>query len=331
MTIRLRISQKGGSGSGNWGHAGRPGKEGGSLPQGKSAIGTYAVTHKPKRAIARPAGSVSTPENTPGLPRLSIPVGNLPEHQKGDRDGKLAYQNWYASSQTKPSLGDALAMRRYFAERAMQAEQTLAQQGAQEREQSRQQRAEEAANKPKVLTPAEKKKQEAAAKKAASEAAKAKKKAESEAAKKKKAEEAAAKKAAAAEKKGSAADKRAAAQEKKIREAQEKLQAKLASQLQVAESIGMSEEGWNMFKNAVSTLKAGGTLDDGIAEALAGMGLVKPSGDTYTVPTAAMTLMNAIMASDAIRARAALEKLGNKEIGQVRMRKVTRFIIGGGS
>lgn len=331
MIKHVHISYKGGAGSGNWGHEGRPGKEGGSLPTGK-AHGAYNPN---QTAGNKPSGGLPTQTpagSTIAIPRLSVPVGTLPEHQKGDADGKAAYTEWYANAQTKPNLADALAMRRYFADRAMEAEGVLAQQGAMAREESRKKRAIEEANKPEFLTPAQKKKREAAAKKAASDAAKAKKKTESEAAKKKKAEESAAKKAAAGAKKGAAAgssaEKKAAAQEARIKAAEAKLKAKVESQIKVAESIGMSSEGFSAFRDAVATLKAGGAVDSSIAGALAGAGLIIKSGDTYTVPSAAMTLLNAINSSDAIKARAAMAKLGGtKEIGQVRMRKITRYVI----
>lgn len=346
MTIHVQLGYKGSAKSGNWGHAGRPGKEGGSLPTGKSSGGAYAQPKKTNMGgTEQQTGTALT------MPRLTIPVGTLPEHQKGDRDGKQAYQDWYAGLAQKPSLADALAMRRYFADRALEMEGQLSQTAAEENAKKKKAEAEEAAKAPKVLTPAEKKAQEKAKKTAEAAAKKAKKTAETAAAKKKREEESAkkkaetaaasaakkaasaassaAKKAEADKKKGAAAEARAQAAAKKIEEAQAKLQAKLESQIKVAESIGLSQEGFTMFQQAVSTLKAGGDLDNTVAAALSSAGLIAKSGSGYTVPSTAMTLFNAIMSADAIKARAALEKLGGtKEIGNVRMRKIVKYRIG---
>lgn len=348
MTI-VRIGYKGGSGSGNWGHEGRPGKEGGSLPTGKSH-GAIAPPpgHGGQLRAEQAMGSFGKPA-APGagipLPTLNIPTGPVPEHEEGDRDGKLDYQNWLESQKVKPGLADALAMRKYFADRAMKAEQAAGQAKAEATAAEAQKRAAAEKLKPPVLTAAQKKKADAAAKKAAtaaasaakkkaSEAAKAKKKAESEAAKKKKAEEAAKKKAAAAAKKPAGAAKKPAsnAAAKRQEEAQRKLEEKLQGQQKVAESVGLSSEGFQAFRDAFATLKAGGEVDNQILSMLSSSGLIKVSGDRVTVPTAARTLLSAILAGDALKAQDAMDKLqassGKEYIGQVRMRKVTRVVIG---
>lgn len=324
--LKIHISHKGGPGSGNWRHEGRPGKEGGSLPTGVTPTGAYATPKKPMASGALQ----STGTTAITLPRVSIPVGQLPEHQKGDADGKMAYQEWYGNVATKPNLADALAMRRYFADRAMEAEGVLAQAGAEEREASRVKRAEEAANAPKYLTPAQKKAEEAAKKKAATAAAKTKKAAESAAAKKKRADEAAAKKAAAAAKKGATGAGKGEAGEAKATAKLAADRAKLEAQLKVAQAIGLGENSFTVFKKAVEAIKAGGTPPAASLDALVKQGLLTKVGDSITVPPAAVTLLSAILAKDAIRAKAALAKLGGtKEIGLVRVRKATRFIIGG--
>lgn len=335
MTIkRIHVGYKGGSGSGNWGHEGRPGKEGGSLPTGKSATGTYA-SDRARASGAQPGAAPTAARPVTALPRISVPVGAIPEHQKGDVDGKLSYQAWYESTATagnRPNLADALAMRRYFAERALEAEQTLSEQSAAGREESRKKRAEEEANKPVYLTPAQKKKQEAGKKKAATAAASAKKKAEAAALKKKKADEAAAKKAAAAAKKAGAKPAKAGTSAAGSAAAKREELAKQKSEAvyKVAEAVGISKDEFNEFKNTVASLKAGENVPASTVRSLIAAGLVTQAGDTVTVPSAALSLLSAINARDAIKAKAALAKLqgATKEIGLVRVRKATRFIIG---
>lgn len=337
MSTHIIIGYKGSAKSGNWGHEGRPGKEGGSLPTGKShgAVGATATTAE--------AGAPVQSANTMQVPKLSIPVGTVPEHEKGDRDGKMAYQEWYASLETKPNLADALAMRRFFAERALELESQLAQQQAETTAEERQKRMEEERAKGPPETPAQKKKRLAdekkaasagasAAKKKAAEEAKTKKKAESEAAKKKKAEEAASKKAgsaaAAASKKAQAeaakkkaGEAKAAAAQAKIEAAQKKVQDKLDAQVKVAESVGLSKDGLALFQEAFDTLKSGGSLPANVASVLSNAGLIIKQGDNYTMPSAARSLLSAIQAGDAMKARDALAKLGasSKEIGRVKV------------
>lgn len=327
--MKIRAGYKGGSGSGNWGHEGRPGKEGGSLPTGKSATGTYADQRTGARQPGVPAGAGGTAIN---LPRISVPVGTIPQHQKGDADGKLSYQAWYESTATagnRPNLADALAMRRYFAERALEAEQVLAEQGAVGREESRKKRAEEEAAKGPVLTPAQKKKQEAEKKKAAAAVASAAKKKAAEEAKKKKAAEAAAKKAATAAKKTGTTPKAGGATGEAAAKREELAKQKAEAVYKVAESVGISKDEFNEFKNTVASLKAGESVPANTVKSLIEAGLVTQSGDTVSVPAAALSLLSAINARDAIKAKTALAKLqgATKEIGLVRVRKATRFII----
>lgn len=345
---KVVIDYKGGSGSGNWGHEGRPGKEGGSLPTGKShgTIPGQGGTAGPGR-FENPLRGAAQAAAKPGWnippPQLSIPTGPVPEHEEGDADGKSDYSNWYAQQKVKPGLADALAMRKYFADRASKIESEAGAAKQEKRAAEYAKRQAELKAKGPVLTPAQKKKQEAAAKKAAtaaasaakkkaSEEAKAKKKAESEAAKKKKAAEAAAKKAAAAAKKPktgqAAAKKKAAAEEAK----RAKLEAQRQSAEKVAESVGLSKDGLSMFQEAMSTLKGGGDLDSGVLSALRSAGLVSVSGERVTVPPAARSLLSAILAGDALKAQDAMDKLqassGKEYIGQVRVRKYTRVVIG---
>lgn len=354
--VKIMYDDKGGAGSGNWGHEGRPGKEGGSLPTGKShgAIPGEGGTAGPGR-FENPLRGAAQAVTKPGWnippPQLSIPTGPVPEHEEGDADGKADYSNWYAQQKVKPGLADALAMRKYFADRARQVESEAGAAKQKKREEDYAKRQAELKAKGPVLTPAQKKKQEAAAKKAAtaaasaakkkaSEAAKVKKKAESDAAKKKKAEEAAAKKAAAAAKKAgakkpaakkagdAAAKKRAAAEEAK----KAKLEEKRQTTEKVAASVGMDRESLSMFQEAMTTLKGGGQLDDKVLSALRSAGLVSVSGERVAVPAAARSLLSAILAGDALKAQDAMDKLrkssGKEYIGQVRVRKITRVVIG---
>lgn len=337
----IHAGYKGSASSGNYAHMGRPGKEGGSLPKaGGAAVGGGAPSSTSNQAS-------NTTSSIP-LPRLSIPTGEIPPEDPKDVDGKQAYSDWYASLKTKPSLGDALAMRKYFADRAAQVGQAKGAEDAKKRASDIAAREEVARNAPKVLTPKEKKAQETAAKKAAAAAAKNKKALDAAAAKKKKADEAAAKKAAAAAakkpgtskkpsedvaaaRKKAADDKKAAADAKKTDADEKKAAAaaeKLAAQEKVAAAVGMSADGFGAFKYAVDAIKAGGKPDAAITNALVGVGLLSKSGNDITVPPAALAFLNAILAADAIKAKAALDKLrGTKEIGQVRMRKVTKYVI----
>lgn len=354
MTMTIIIGYKmGNAHSGNWGHEGRPGKEGGSLPTGKThgAIPGQGGERQggALRAEQAMAGGWSKPNAGTAipLPQLSIPLGPVAEHEPGDQDGKADYQKWYQSQNPKPGLADALRMRKYFADRALQAESEAGQAKAEQTAADRQKRLAEEKNKPKVLTPAEKKKAEAAAKKAASAAASAKKKAEA-AAKKKLAEETRAKKKAETEAKKvqraaeSAAHKKkmeeaagkkknatASAAAKKKADAAAKVQAKVDASNKVAESIGLGEDALQAFQHTFDTLKAGGDVDSSVAGTLVGLGLLTRSGDSYKVPSAARTLLSAILAGDALKARDAMDKLGNKEIGRVAVTVAgNRIIIG---
>lgn len=329
----IQLDYKGGKGSGNWNHAGRPDKEGGSLPKGSGGGGGGAA--------AGNSSSQGPTSNTMGnMPKLSIPLGTVPEHVKGDYDGKKAYADWYASLDQKPNLAEALAMRRFFADRALDAEQALGEESARKRDEERKKKAEEAAKQPKYVDPKTKKKMEAAAKKAASAAAAAKKKADSEAAKKKKAEEAAAKKAAAGagkaktaeEKKAAAEAAKKAAAAAKAKAKQEEDRAKLDSQMKVAAAIGLNPDAFNMLQDAVNTLKGGGDLPANVSTALINAGLLIKSGNTVTVPAPTRSLISAIMSADALKAQdamARLAKLNNstKELGQVRLFKIDNHVV----
>lgn len=349
MATTIIIGTKmGNANSGNWGHEGRPGKEGGSLPSGKTHGSIPGQGGGAGRAQGTGQAGFSSTKPTTGftvpVPQLSVPTGTVPEHEEGDTDGKKDYENWYAALKTKPSLADALAMRKYFSDRAQSAEGERAKKKAEERAAASAAREEAEAKKGPVLTPAQKKKQAAEAKKAATAAASAakkkasadvaaKKKAESEAAKKKKAEEAAAKKKAAATAKPAAkkntaaasAKKKAEAAQAKTEAAQQKAEAKRQASEKVAESVGLDKDTYSAFQEAVNTLKSGGKLDDNTKKTLQSAGLIQVSGDSVKVASAARSLLSAIQSGDALKAQDAMEKLkksSSKEyIGQIRVSK----------
>lgn len=171
--IKLKIGLKGGSGSGNWGHRGRPGKEGGSMP-GKGGGGGVEAT-----AGIKPGKTPPMEIQLPGVAGTK-----LPEHQPGDASGLADYKAWYqaqvAAGQT-PSLGQAIQMRQQLADRAQQLEQQASEAKATA--------AEAAANSPEAKAAAEAAAAEEAKKKAelAKKVADAKKKKKGGAAKKPKA------------------------------------------------------------------------------------------------------------------------------------------------
>lgn len=171
--IKLKIGLKGGSGSGNWGHRGRPGKEGGSMP-GKGGGGGVEAT-----AGIKPGKTPPMEIQLPGVAGTK-----LPEHQPGDASGLADYKAWYqaqvAAGQT-PSLGQAIQMRQQLADRAQQLEQQASEAKATA--------AEAAANSPEAKAAAEAAAEEEAKKKAelAKKVAEAKKKKKGGAAKKPKA------------------------------------------------------------------------------------------------------------------------------------------------
>lgn len=115
MTIQIKVGLKGGPGSGNHGHGGRPGKEGGSTPTGR---------HVPEGA-GNVAGATPNVKFQP-----TLPAGvKLPPHTPGDSSGLADYKAWYSAQvqagQT-PNLQQAIQMRQALAARAKTAEADLA-------------------------------------------------------------------------------------------------------------------------------------------------------------------------------------------------------------
>lgn len=113
----LLIKKKGSSKSGNHGHIGRPGLEGGSIPKGGNRVrlvGGGVSSTQPK------------PKHIPDVPKLSsrLKSGSIPKHVKGDTSGSVAYKRW-ATSNPDASEVDRSRMQGWFEDRAVAMEHNL--------------------------------------------------------------------------------------------------------------------------------------------------------------------------------------------------------------
>lgn len=97
MSIRLIVSFKGGARSGNWGHAGRPGKLGGSAPK-RSQGGEYAG-----RMRTGQTGTIAV--KTPARRRAVIAAGKVGLVDVGVRQKVHSYQGGDPSGKGWIALG----------------------------------------------------------------------------------------------------------------------------------------------------------------------------------------------------------------------------------
>lgn len=128
---KLRLRYKGGKGSGNFGHAGRPGKVGGSAPglgtrynytddseryliilDDASAQEAWEVAGwSVKQAAGRPAGTLQTrPETTPGGKKVLMQYAGHRTHvfiQEGDA---FQHKGWFRSTRLVPTLSSYLKL-----------------------------------------------------------------------------------------------------------------------------------------------------------------------------------------------------------------------------
>jgi hypothetical protein len=111
--MHLIVKVKGGPRSGNWGHSGRPGREGGSLTgKGGGRVPVPGGGSSAKRPGARTIPPV------PKLSKTTIKGGSIPDHFKGDSSGQQAYNSWKRSQGGLINISDDVRMRAWFTKRA---------------------------------------------------------------------------------------------------------------------------------------------------------------------------------------------------------------------
>lgn len=267
----LVLKKKGGKGSGNWGHRGRPGLEGGSIPKGGNRV-------------PLPGGGLSKPQPkgkpVPKKPKLtqSSRSGSIPKHQKGDKDGSKAYSAWLKANPDANEV-DRSRMKSWFEDRAKVMEHNLSIATAVpgQRDEDRELTEEEL----------KKKKAEEEAKKKAEEG---KKKGKGKAKVKKKKTEPKAKKPPKAKLK------------KKPKVTDE-------DKARVLKTVGVSKADYDQFKKAYDLLKAGKKPDQATLDKMLKMGAISLAEDgNYKISSFSKRLMSAVEKGDALAAQEAMRK-----------------------
>lgn len=88
--MKINIRFKGGSGSGNFGHTGRPGKQGGSAPGGGKAIPTFW----PRNELKIEDNNARKALENAGRMTYVLAAGKLQQtFSEGEDDTKLSYAN----------------------------------------------------------------------------------------------------------------------------------------------------------------------------------------------------------------------------------------------